>query len=325
MSYDGAGNMLASTDGRGNNWNTTYNSWGMKETDVEPATTAYSMASNSTTTYAYDPDGRLVTQARPGGVTQTFDYDTVGNLVDQQAPAPRRRWPRAASRTTRSAGSLTAATSNTSTSGLSNATSESFSYNDRGELLTAGGSAGSTALDYNGDGLPTSRADASGTTTYGYDTNDQLKTVNDALTGTTLSYSYNNMNQVKSINEGTGDIRNFSYDGLHRLTSDQLQTPGGATVSSINYGYDQNNNLTSKNTTGFGGTVNNTYTYDRADRLLTWNNGTNTVNYGYEGRGPRNRCAIGTRGDRDLDPSRQRSGRPSGRRCQRRPIHRSYD
>jgi YD repeat-containing protein len=191
MSYDGAGNMLASTDGRGNNWNTTYNSWGMKETDVEPATTAYSMASNSTTTYAYDPDGRLVTQARPGGVTQTFDYDTVGNLVDQQAPAPRRRWPRAASRTTRSAGSLTAATSNTSTSGLSNATSESFSYNDRGELLTAGGSAGSTALDYNGDGLPTSRADASGTTTYGYDTNDQLKTLNDALTGTTLSYSYN--------------------------------------------------------------------------------------------------------------------------------------
>jgi YD repeat-containing protein len=80
---------------------------------------------------------------------------------------------------------LTAATSNTSGSGISNATSESFSYNDRGDLLTASGTAGSTNLAYNGDGLLASTTDASGTSSYGYDSSDRLHTVTEALTGTT--------------------------------------------------------------------------------------------------------------------------------------------
>ena len=62
------------------------------------------------------------------------------------------------------AGDLTSAsTSNTAGSG-SNATSESFTYNDRGQVLTASGSAGSTSYGYNGDGQVTSVADAAGTT-----------------------------------------------------------------------------------------------------------------------------------------------------------------
>jgi RHS repeat-associated protein len=77
----------------------------------------------------------------------------------------------------------------------------------------------------------------------------------------------------------------LGYDNLHRLTSDTLATSGGTTVASIGYGYDPNGNLTGKTTTGFAGAAASTYTYDQANRLASWNNGTTTVNYGYDGAG----------------------------------------
>ena len=292
--YDPAGNRTRYTDGRGVTWYTTYNSWNTMQSEIAPATTGYSSAADSTTSYAYDADGRLATETLPGGVNQSFGYDVMGDLQTQQGAGA------SAATATRSftydkAGRvLTAGTSNTSSTGIANATSESFSYDDRGDLLTAGGAAGSTTLAYNGDGLPTARSDASGTSSYGYDSHDLLRTVSDALTGTTQTYtSYNKLNQVTSINEGSGDIRTLTYDDLHRLTGDQVQTPGGVAVASIGYGYDANSNLTSKNTTGFGTAAANTYTYDRADRLASWNNGTTTVGYGYDAAG--NRTQIGSK------------------------------
>src|SRR5207248_4099464 len=61
---------------------------------------------------------------------------------------------------------------------------------------------------------------------------------------------------------------------------------------SITYGYDVNNNETSKATVGFSGASSNTYTYDWADRLLSWNNGVNTSTYAYDASG--NRTQSGT-------------------------------
>ncbi len=58
-------------------------------------------------------------------------------------------------------------------------------------------------------------------------------------------------------------------------------------MASISYGYDPNGNLTSKTTSGFAGASANTYTYDEANRLTSWNNGTTTVNYAYDGAGNR--------------------------------------
>jgi hypothetical protein len=67
----------------------------------------------------------------------------------------------------------TAATSNTATSG-SNATSESFAYDDSGALTNATGSAGTSAFTHTADGQTASRADTVGgsvcTTGFGDDT-----------------------------------------------------------------------------------------------------------------------------------------------------------
>ena len=47
--YDAAGNQTRYTDGNGHPWVTTYNSWNLPETQVEPATSQYTTAANSTT------------------------------------------------------------------------------------------------------------------------------------------------------------------------------------------------------------------------------------------------------------------------------------
>ena len=56
-------------------------------------------------------------------------------------------------------------------------------------------------------------------------------------------------------------------------------------MASISYGYDPNGNLTSKTTAGFAGAAANTYSYDEANRLTSWNNGATTTNYSYDSAG----------------------------------------
>ncbi|MFC1434545.1 LamG-like jellyroll fold domain-containing protein [Streptacidiphilus sp. N1-3] len=292
--YDADGNKTLFQDGRGNDWHYTTNSWNLPESTVEPAGTSssysYTSAADSTQTVSYDAAGRAVTQNAPGGVTATVGYDNLGNVTSQSgtgADAPTATRSFSYDHDGRMLTAATAATANAP------ATSSTFSYNDRGALLSATGSGGSSSFSYNADGLPTSITDASGTTGFGYDSADRLSTLSDPATGTQLSYGYNQLNQVSSIGYGTGgDTRSFGYDHLHRLSSDTLSTAGGATVASIDYGYDPNGNETSKNTTGLAGTGTNTYSYDWADRLQSWNNGTSTTQYSYDDSG--NRTQVGS-------------------------------
>ena len=88
-------------------------------------------------------------------------------------------------------------------------------------------------------------------------------------------------------------------------------------LASIGYGYDPNGNLTSKTTTGLAGASSNTYTYDEANRLTSWNNGTATTAYGYDANGNRTQVGSATysydasrwiTGERGNGPTR-RSGR----------------
>jgi RHS repeat-associated protein len=140
-----------------------------------------------------------------------------------------------------------------------------------------------------------SRTDASGTTSYGYDAAGRLSALTDGSTGTTLSYGYNSDSQVTSIQYGSGGAtQTFSYNTLHELTGDTLTSPSGQTEASVSYGYDLNGNETSKTTTGVDGASANTYTYDEANRLTSWNNGTTTVAYGYDADGNRTQAGSQT-------------------------------
>jgi RHS repeat-associated protein len=297
--YDLDGNQTALTDGNGNTAYTTYNSLGLPQVVTEPPTAQYTSAADSTTTYSYDSDGNLVSETDPGGVQINDSYDSMGDLVTQSgsgasAPTPTRTF------TYDLAGRmLTADTSAVGTQGTVQyqaATSESFSYDDRGLLLASAGSAGSSAFTYNGAGQLTSDSEAAGASTYTYNSAGLLATDKDAASGTTGTYSYNNLDQVTSISYGSGnDVQDFGYDALHRLDSAAVDTGSGTQVAAIGYDYDNDNDVTSMTTSGLAtqtgtGTVANTYTYDEANRLTSWTEtpagGTaTTATYGYDDDG----------------------------------------
>jgi RHS repeat-associated protein len=287
--YDAVGNRTRFTDGRHNSWVYTVNSWNLVESEIEPATATYTGAADRTFTTAYDANGRPVRQGLPGGVAVTASYDPLGQLKAQSGTGAEAA---TADRTFDYDPSGRVKSASTGAAGTAPTTAETFTYNDRGLPLTATGSAGDSSFSYTADGEMSSRTDAAGAATYGYDSAGRLASLNDPATGTTLSYGYNTLNQLSSINYGTGqNKRSFDYDGLHRVKADTVKTAAGAVVASIAYGYDPNDNLTSKTTTGFAGAAANTYTYDLANRLTSWTAGSTTVAYAYDASG--NRTQVG--------------------------------
>ncbi|MGW5659347.1 LamG-like jellyroll fold domain-containing protein [Streptomyces sp. NPDC003758] len=280
--YDVAGNQTRFTDGRGNAFITTYNRWGLPESVIEPSTPAHPDLADRTFTTVYDANGRVTETRSPGGVVVTNEYDAKNRLTKQTGTG-------AEADTVDHTFAYDSDDRVTAVAGAGT-DQNTFTYDDRGLLLSASGPSGSSSFAYNGDGAMTSRTDASGTTTYGYDTAGRLKTVNDGATGSALTYTYDVNNNVKQIDYGTGKSkREFSYDSLERITNDKLTSPTGNVLASIAYGWDENDNLTSKTTTGVSGASSNTYTYDWADRLSSWNNGTTTEVYGYDASGNRTR------------------------------------
>ena len=292
--YDLGGNQTAYTDGNGHSTYATFNSLGLAESVIEPQAGANTSPGALTGTTVYDAAGDVVAQDLPGGVAVSDSYDVMGNLTGQAGSgaaavtAARTFGYDANGRVTSAA---TAAAGTAGSAGYQPATSESFTYDDRGLVLSASGSAGASSFGYDADGRMTSRADASGTSSFTYDPAGRLATAADAASGTTGTYAYNSMDQVSSVSYGTGNDRQLlAYDSLHRLTADTVQTSAGAQVASIGYGYNANNNVTSMTTSGLAapgggtGTVSNTYSYDEAGRLTGWDNGTAHA-YGYDKAG----------------------------------------
>jgi len=288
--YDAAGNRTRFTDGRGNSWRYTYTPWGQQEKVIEPTTDQYTSAADSTTTFAYDADGQMTTATLPGGVTTSMTYDVNGQLktmsgAGADAATAQRSFSYDADGRVLSAD--TAEAGITGADDHQSSTHDAFTYDDRGDVLSASGSAGSSSFTYNDDASMLSRTDAAGTSSYGYDTAGRLSSLNDAATGTQLTYSYGQLNEVKSVKYGsTGQTRTFGYNSSHELTSDVL-VQDASTLASFSYGYDDNGNLTSKTTTGVSGASTNTYTYDWSDRLTSWNDGSTTKSYAYDASGNR--------------------------------------
>ncbi len=280
--YDAAGNRTRYTDGRGNAFRYTYNSWNLPESTIEPSTAAYPNLSDRTFTTVYNAAGQVASTTAPGGVTVTNSYNAVGNLTGQTGTG---------ADATTAARSIDYDLAGHPTSVSAPGGTDTFSWDDRGLLLSATGPSGASSFSYNSDGMMASRTDAAGTTSYTYDNDLRPSTVTNSGTGVSATYTYNSVSLPQTVSYSNGNSRNFIYNTRHLATSDTLKNSSGTTIASIAYGWDNEGQLTSKNTTGLAGAANNTYTYDRAGRLASWNNGTTTLGYGYDASG--NRTQVG--------------------------------
>ncbi|MFI5714075.1 LamG-like jellyroll fold domain-containing protein, partial [Kribbella sp. NPDC051620] len=280
--YDAAGNRTRYTDGRGNSTVYTLNSLGLTEKVVEPSTTAHPAVADRTWTASYDAAGNSISMLSPGGVLRTRTFDAAGRLTKEEG---------------------TGAEVSTATRDLTYdldgrlATSSSldganlYFYNDRGMLLRADGPSGTSTQGYDADGQLTQRIDAAGTADFTY-TNGRPTTVTDPVTRAVQTLGYNLAGQLSTIDYGSSRIRTIGYDAFGRMNSDALKA-GAAAVSSIAYGYDADNNVTSKKTTGVAGAGDNIYAYDQLGRLTSWTVGTKTTEYGWDAAS--NRTKNGTK------------------------------
>ncbi|WP_327302985.1 DNRLRE domain-containing protein [Streptomyces sp. NBC_01298] len=285
--YDAAGNRTRLTDGRGKATYYTFTPWGLPESTIEPATAEHSTASSRTWTTTYDAAGQPVAELLPGGVKRQRTYDALGRLTAETgsgtaaATRPRTLTYDLADRMTGSGGDGV----------LSGNT---YTYNDRGQLLKADGPSGKSAYVYDADGNMTARTDAAGTTAFTYDLGGRLQTATDPLTGTQVRSAYDaagRPTQDQYARPGTDGTyttsanRTFIYDSLGRLTKDAVTRTTGTAVQGQAYDYDLADQLVKKTTTGTAGAATNTYTYDLADRMTSWNDGTTNTPYEWDKAG----------------------------------------
>jgi RHS repeat-associated protein len=279
--YDALGAPTRSTDGRGNSVWTSYNSLGLVESVVEPATAAHPDLADRTWTHIYDADGNLTALAQPGGVRIDHTLDELGRVT----------------RTSGSGQQVTNAerTFSYDLAGHRTAIGDySLKYNDRG-LLTTVERAGSqvAAFSYDPVGNPLTRADASGTATFTWDANDRLKTAADPVSGRNFTYGYDKNNRLTALTSANPvNNQTFTYDALSRLETHTVTASGGTQLAKITYGWDKDDKLLSKSTTGTAGAGVNSYDYDHAGRLISWTapNG-NVTTYTWDAAG--NRTKIG--------------------------------
>ena len=182
---------------------------------------------NRTNLYTYDALGRRTKETQPGLQAQTFGYDAVGNLIRQT-----------------NFNSLVITNQYDALNRLTNKASVN------GYKIT---------FAHSPTGQRTNMTDASGTTSYAYDSRDRL------LTKTTpagaLTYTYDGFGNQATVQSSTasGVSITYAYDLLNRLTNlvDRF-------ANSTTYGFDAVGNL---QTAQLPNNVTNTYAYDSLNRL----------------------------------------------------------
>ncbi|GAA4206354.1 hypothetical protein GCM10022252_68350 [Streptosporangium oxazolinicum] len=257
--YDATGARTRTTDGRGNATWTTYNSLGLVESVIEPSTTAHPNAADRTWTSVYDAASNATATVQPGGVRIDRTFDHLNRMTAEVGSGTAMATVNRAV-TYDSAGRVTA---------IGDYTME---YNDR-SLLTKVSKATNPVATYAYDavGNTTQRVDPTGTATYTWDAADRLNTASDPVTGRTWTYGYDNANRLTSKTSANPvGTQTYGYDALDRLTSQAVKNNSGTELSKIVYGWDKDDNLTTKTTTGTAGAGTNTYAHDRAGRLTSW-------------------------------------------------------
>ncbi|MCK2216279.1 DUF6531 domain-containing protein [Actinomadura sp. ATCC 31491] len=279
--YDASGAPTRTTDGRGNATWTGYNSLGLIETLTEPATTAHPDLADRTWTHVYDASGNETALVQPGGVRLDRTYDALDRVTKISG----------------SGAGIVAADKTYGYDLADRATTvgdQSLEYNDRGLLTKITPPTGTAStFAYDAVGNPTQRMDATGTTTYTWDAADRLKTVTDPVSGRTNTYDYDQADRLSTITSANPvNTQVYTYDALDRPLTHTLKTSSGGQLAKITYGWDKDDNLTSKKTEGLAGAGDNTYTYDHAGRLTSWT-GPDGTTTGYEWDDSGNRTKAG--------------------------------
>ena len=215
LDYDSRGNVIKSTDGRGNS--TTYTYTGNLLTKVTPpaplGTEEFTYdavgrmktakdGKGQVTTFSYDPMDRLTRQSFSDGSSVTYFYDRTGNVY--------RRDDR----------------TGTTTWGIDTL--------NRPDVETK--PTGKNQYRYDGNDNLVQVINDGRTTSYTYDITDELETMTEPGGHQTAFRSDNEGNRTRTTYPNGVVIQN-TYDGKHRLKSTTATAPNGAVLTRFSYNY----------------------------------------------------------------------------------------
>jgi RHS repeat-associated protein len=271
-SYDAANRLTSVSRGTGNTFTYTY--------DANGNVTGRTYPDGTTSTYGYDADNRLTSLAS-GGQTTTYSYDDAGHPISTDLPNGI-----TSTRTYDGAGRLTTilnALSGATVSGLAYtldavgnpsqivrtgtlADTQTYTYDEDNRLTAVcyqsscpNGSDPFVRYTYDAVGNRLTEADPSGTTSYSYNSGDELT----AAGSTTYIYDANG-------NETSAGSSSYSHNAAGQLVS---ATVGGTTTSLT---YDGDGNVTQAT----DGTTTTKYRWDTnytTPLLATETDGTNSL------------------------------------------------
>ncbi|MFB7469853.1 LamG-like jellyroll fold domain-containing protein [Kitasatospora sp. NPDC056184] len=299
--YDAADQRTRYTDGNGGTTTYTFTPWGLPESAVEPATTAYPAAADRTWTTVYDVAGRAVKATEPGGIVRTRSYDPMGRLTGETGTGAEAA-TEARTFGYDKAGRMVLTNGN----GIS---SQDYAYNDRGRLLEARVSGVDQSWAYDKDGRLTDRWDSkTGWASFGYKADGQLAWSADQMSAAQLWYGYDGDGRrsieyyaTKNAADPAAEFkatsgRYLGYDPLGRLSSDRVVQEGNGypTITATGYEYDLDDRLTrrTESATTAAPAADHRYGYDQAGRLTSWTNGPSSTAYTWDAAG--NRTGNGT-------------------------------
>lgn len=243
--YNANGDQTSSTDPLGNTATATYDAVGRKLTATTPRGNASgAIASQYTTSYAWNALDDLLSVTDPLNGRTTFDYDANRNHVASTDP---------------------------------NLNKTTYIYNVFDDLTTIERPDGTTLkTGYNKNGRVVSQTDGGGnTTTYGYDTLNRLTSRTDPL-GRQQTYAYNANGQHTRTTDPIGRTTIRSYDLAGQLTAISYSD---GTTPGVTYDYDAAGRRTSMS----DGSGQSTYSYDALHRIVAYRNGAaQTVGFGWD-------------------------------------------
>jgi YD repeat-containing protein len=239
-------------------------------------------ADNNKTQFLYDALNRVTEQIDPFNKTNTFAYDAVGNLTSTTD-----RLGRVVNSQFDALDRMTGQTWVTSGTTINTLT---FTYDAKGNLLTAANSNGTYTFSYDALDRVTVAAEPFGQTlTMSYDPVGNRTLVQDSLNGVTTS-AYDADNNLSSrLFGGTGQTplrEDFTYNGVNAIASATRYSDlaGHTKIGTSSYTYDAAERLSNQQDATGSGTVyaNYTYTYDPASNIQTETLNGTTTTYSYD-------------------------------------------
>jgi len=208
-----------------------------------------------TRTYTYNPLDRVTQIAYSNGPTITSTYDADGNL-----------------------------TSETDATG-----SYSYSYDALNRLSQETTPQGTVSYGYDNASNLTGLTDPSGTTTYAYDPDNLLSSIREPAAANPITFQYDANGNRTEIDYPNGISEYLSYDNSQRLTSIIAKKPAsGTVVASFSYSYTNGSgadtNLRQSLTYQYPGDSGNTtisYGYDSLERLTSATGSGHSYSYAY--------------------------------------------